>query len=264
MLAEPHITQRILMPQTRRARAGAISIVSLLLTALLATLAWSAVAAQEAEEPKLTWAPLTTPPPLQSPPVWSPTDQVDGFSMGDPDAPVVVEVWEDFQCPYCQRFTYEVEPSIVEQYVKSGDARLVFRNLAFLGDESHWAAVASSLAADQDMFWPFHDYLFANFGGNESGSFHIDRLLEMGETVGLDMDQFKQGLVLDSARARFADIQAEAMAEAYAMGINATPTVVVNGVPLEAPDFASVADAIDIELAKAATSTDDEGPTGDK
>ncbi len=252
------------MPQTSHARNGAIPMLSLLLAVVLAMLSWSAVAAQETQEPELTWAPLTTPPPLQAPPIWSPTDQVNGFSMGDPDAPVVIEVWEDFQCPYCQRFTYEIEPAIVEQYVKTGDVRLVFRNLAFLGEESHWAAVASSLAADQDLFWPFHDYLFANFRGNESGGFHIDRLLEMGEAVGLDMDEFKQGLVLENARARFADIQEEAMAEAYAQGINATPTVVVNGVSLQAPDFASVSDAVDIELAKAATSAADEGPSGDE
>jgi protein-disulfide isomerase len=171
----------------------------------------------------------------------------------------VVEIWEDFQCPFCQRFTYEVEPSIVEQYVQTGDVRLVFRNLAFLGDESHWAAVASSLAADQNLFWPFHDYLFANFQGNESGGFHIDRLLEMGEAAGLDMDEFKRGLVLESARERFAVIQSEANAEAYAKGIGATPTVVVNGTPLQAPDFASVADAIDIELAKVATAGAENG-----
>lgn len=252
------------MPITERARA--LPLISLLLATLLAVFWSSAVAAQESREPELTWAPLTTPPPLVEPPFWSPTDQVDGFSMGATDASVVVEVWEDFQCPYCQRFTYEIEPLIVEQYVKTGDVRLVFRNLAFLGDESHWAAVAASLAADQNLFWPFRDYLFANFRGNESGAFHLDRLLEMGELVGLDMDRFREGLTLEKARERFAELHAEAMAEAYTKGINATPTVVVNGVPLQAPDFASVADAIDIELAKAATAAaaETEGPAGDE
>jgi protein-disulfide isomerase len=173
--------------------------------------------------------------------------------MGDPEAPVVIEVWEDFQCPYCQRFTFEVEPALVETYVESGDVRLVFRNLAFLGDESRWAAVAGSLAAEQNMFWPFHDYLFTNFGGNESGSFHIDRLLEMAQEVGLDMDRFREGLKLENARERWADIEAVARAEASALGINATPTVVINGVPLGTPDFGSISDAVDIELAKAAT-----------
>jgi protein-disulfide isomerase len=261
------------MSHSLHARAGLIPLVSLLLTSLLVAASWAAVAAQGDEEPELTWAPLVTPPPLVEPPIWSPTDQVDGYAMGDPAALVVIEVWEDFQCPFCQRFTYEVEPAIVERYVETGEARLVFRNLAFLGDESHWAAVAASLAADQDKFWPYRDYLFANFRGNESGAFHIDRLLEMGEAVGLDMDEFRRGLVLENARERFAELQAEAMAEAYTRGINATPTVVVNGVPLQSPDFATIADAVDIELAKAATaasaaseaeSEGDDSPAGDE
>jgi protein-disulfide isomerase len=243
-----------------RARHGFTTIVTLLLTTLLVAASWSVVAAQERDD-GLEWAPLVTPPPVVTPPYWSPTDQVDGFTMGDPDAPVVVEVWEDFQCPYCQRFTYEIEPALVESYVQTGDVLLVFRNLAFLGDESHWAAVASSLAADQNMFWPFHDYLFANFSGNESGGFHIDRLLEMAEAAGLDMDRFREGLKLENARERWAEIEASSRAEAYAQGISATPTVVVNGVPLESPDFATISDAVDIELAKAVTAAaeDDEG-----
>lgn len=242
----------------RHARVGLTVTLTLLLTTLLVAASWSVVVAQERED-GLEWAPLVTAPPIVSPPITSPTDQVDGYAMGDPDAPVLIEVWEDFQCPYCLRFTYEIEPAIVESYVETGDARLVFRHLAFLGDESHWAAVASSLAADQNLFWPFRDYLFANFGGNESGSFHIDRLLEMGEAVGLDMEQFREGLKLENARERWAQIEAESRAEAVAQGINATPTVVVNGVPLSSPDFASISDAVDIELAKAATADADGG-----
>ena len=248
------------MPQTPRVLRGATTLLTLLLTTLLVAASWSVVAAQERDD-GLTWAPLVTPPPLATPPLRSPTDEVDGFAMGSPDAPVLIEVWEDFQCPYCQRFSYEIEPSIVEQYVQTGEARLVFRNLAFLGNESHWAAVAASLAADQNMFWPFHDYLFANFGGNESGGFHIDRLLEMGEAVGLDMDLFREGLKLENARERWAEIEAVSRAEAFAQGINATPTVVVNGVPLESPDFQTISDTVDIELAKAATATTDDEAT---
>jgi protein-disulfide isomerase len=242
------------MLQTTRARHGVSTFLSLLLTTLLVAASWSVAAAQERDD-GLTWGPLVTPPPVSTPPAWSPTDEVDGFSMGAADAPVVMEIWEDFQCPYCQRFTYEIEPGIVEQYVGTGDVRIVFRNLAFLGNESHWAAVAASLAAEQDMFWPFHDYLFANFGGNESGSFHIDRLLDMGEAVGLDMERFREGLMLENARERWAEIEAVSRMEAYAQGINATPTVVVNGVPLGSPDFETISDAVDIELAKAATAS---------
>jgi protein-disulfide isomerase len=239
------------------ARAGLLGATSLLLSTLLLATSVTVVAAQ-GEEPELTWAPLVTPPPVMAPPIWSPMDQVDGFAAGSPDAPVTVEIWEDFQCPFCQRFTYEVKPAIVEQYVQTGDIRLVFRNLAFLGDESHWAAVAASLAADQNKFWPFHDYLYANYQGKESGAFRIDRLLEMGEAVGLDMDRFREGLQLENARQRFAEIEAEARQDAYAIGVNATPTVTVDGVPLQAPDFETVSAAIDIALARWRTANEDE------
>jgi protein-disulfide isomerase len=220
------------------------------ITLLLMTLAPAALA--QDDEPELVWAPLETPPPVVAPAVLTPTELADGFSLGAPDAPVVVEVWEDFQCPHCQRFSLEVKPALVEYYVQPGDARLVFRNLAFLGDESHWAAVAAGLAAEQNAFWPFHDYLFANFGGAESGAYHIDRLLEMGEASGLDMERFRDGLVLENARASFARMQQEAHADALAAGINATPTVVVNGQRVASPDLATVAAAIDEALAVAA------------
>jgi protein-disulfide isomerase len=238
------------MTQNIRPRRSLAATAALLITTMLIALSWSAVAAQEGEDPELTWAPLVTPPPLQDPPVWSPVELADGFAMGIPDAPVTVEVWEDFQCPFCQRFTFEVEPAIVEQYVEAGDVRLVFRNLAFLGDESHWAAVASSLAADQNKFWPYHDLLFANLRGENVGSYNLERLQEIGQAVDLDMDTFRAGLTLDKARERFGEIQAESRRDAGALGISATPTVTVNGVPLQAPDFATVAAAVDVALSQ--------------
>jgi protein-disulfide isomerase len=247
------------MPDNARpavARTGPLAIISLLVTMLLVVAAGSAVVAQESEEPELTWAPLVTQPPIAEPPIWSPAELADGFALGSPDAPVTVEVWEDFQCPFCQRFTFQIEPGIVEQYVETGDVRLVFRNLAFLGDESHWAAVAASLAADQNKFWPFHDYLFANLQGENVGSYHLDRLLEMAEASELDMDAFKAGLTLVNARERFAEIQAEARRDAGALGINSTPTVTVDGVPLRAPDFETVAAAIDVALSKVVPAED--------
>lgn len=239
-------------------RTGPLAIVSLLVTMLLMVAAGSAAVAQEAEEPELTWAPLVTQPPIVEPPIWSPAELADGFALGSPDAPVTVEVWEDFQCPFCQRFTFQIEPQIVERYVQEGDVRLVFRNLAFLGDESHWAAVASSLAADQNKFWPLHDYLFANLQGENVGSFSLDRILAMAEASELDMDEFKAGLTLDNARERFAEIQEEARRDAGALGINATPTVTVDGVPLQAPDFETIAAAVDVALSKATSGEDAE------
>ena len=235
-------------PRSDGPRAGLMTVASLLLVGLLAAMAWPATAATESDEPELTWAPLVTLPPIAEPAILSPAELADGFALGDSDAPVVVEVWEDFQCPFCQRFTFQIEPLIVEEYVATGRVRLVFRNLAFLGDESHWAAVAAALAADQNRFWPFHDYLFANLQGENVGSFSLERTLAMGEAAGLDMEQFREGLLLENARERFAAIQADAQQDAGPLGINATPTVTVAGVPVPSPDFDTVSAAIDVAL----------------
>jgi protein-disulfide isomerase len=207
-----------------------------------------AATAAATQRPSLTMAPLVTLRPIAPPPVDTPVDLADGYALGEAEAPVTVEIWEDFQCPYCQLFSLQVKPRIVDTYVRTGQARLVFRDLAFLGEESRWAAVAASLAADQDRFWPFHDYLFANLQGENVGSYSLDRMLEIAEIVGLDMDEFVAGLEVAAARQRFAELESRAREDAEALGIRATPTVVVNGTVLASPDWDTVRSAIDVAL----------------
>ena len=205
--------------------------------------------------PDLTMAPLVTQPPTPTmPPIVAPaardaTIPVDGYTLGAETAPVTVEVFEDFQCPYCGGFTAQIEPQLVDAYVRPGLARLVFRDLPFLGEESRWASVAARLAEQQGRFWPMHDYLFANQLGENVGSFTPDRLMAMAQAAGLDMDAFIAGLQVPAARALYAQIESEAYQAASSMGVSATPSVFVNGVKLAAIDFASVSAAIDAALA---------------
>lgn len=194
--------------------------------------------------------PLVTPPPIASPSAFTPTDLADGDALGREDAPVTVEIWADYQCPYCALFSQQVEPQLIAQYVETGQVRLVFRDLAFLGDESRWAAVAARLAEDQDEFWPYHDYLFANQLGENVGSFSVERLQQIATMVGLDRSAFDAGLQLDAAREAFTDIRADFEADAARLGIRSTPTVVVDGTRLEANDLATVRAAIDAALAE--------------
>ncbi len=88
---------------------------------------------------------LLTLPPIAKPASFTPTQLANGYSLGDSGARVTVDVWADFQCPYCRLFTLMVEPQIVTTYVQAHRARLVFHDLAFLGEESRWAAVAAQL-----------------------------------------------------------------------------------------------------------------------
>jgi protein-disulfide isomerase len=192
---------------------------------------------------------LVTPPPVASPSAFTPTDLADGNALGAEDAPVTVEVWADYQCPYCALFTTQVEPGLIAQYVETGQARLVFRDLAFLGEESRWAAVAARLAEEQGAFWPYHDYLFANQMGENVGSYAIPRLQEIASLVGLDRSVFDAGLRLEAARETFDAIRTEFEADASRLGIRSTPTVVVNGTVVTGNDLAAIRAAIDAALA---------------
>jgi protein-disulfide isomerase len=122
-------------------------------------------------------------------PITRPT--VNGLTMGDPNAPIVVEVYSDFQCPYCKKFTAEVEPGIVKDFVTAGKVYYKYIPFTVIGPESDAAAAAAYCAGDQNKFWEFHDILFANQTGEEVGDFSEKRLYAFAEKIGLDTASFK-------------------------------------------------------------------------
>jgi hypothetical protein len=65
-------------------------------------------------------------------------------------APVTIEEWADFQCPACGTFARTTEPQLVATYAAQGKVKIVYRHLAFLGQESQWAAEASECADEQE------------------------------------------------------------------------------------------------------------------
>ncbi len=147
---------------------------------------------------------------------------------GEPNAKVLIVEYADFQCPFCGRHHELVEPTILNEYVKTGKASLVYKHLAFLGPESVYAAVASECAADQGKFWDLYDYLFEHQNGENEGAFTKDKLVGFGKTLNLDMPRFEKCLQDDETVAR---VQADT-AEAQQFGVSSTPTFFVNGEPL--------------------------------
>jgi protein-disulfide isomerase len=210
--------------------------------------------ASAAPLPDLTMAPLVTLPPVRSSLIADSGLPTDGYALGDPDAPILIELYEDFQCPYCQRFSLLEAPQLVDAWLRPGYARVVFHDLAFLGEESRWAAVAARLAAQQDRFWPYHDLLYSNLLGENVGSFTPDRLLLMGRMAGLDMEPFIAGLQVPAARATWATIEQEVRTAASDRGVSRTPTVFVDGVQVASPDAATIGAAVQAALANGAPS----------
>lgn len=164
--------------------------------------------------------------------------QADGLSVGDPNAPVTIDVFEDFQCPACQFFTESIETLVIENLVATGRARYVFHNYPFLdgngagsNGESDQAANASMCANEQGKFWEMHSILYANLEGENRGAFSDRRLQAMAESIGLDMDAFNACF---DANKYEEDIQAD-FDLGEQMGVSGTPTVFVSGVRVGAP-----------------------------
>ncbi len=149
----------------------------------------------------------------------------DGRVLGDPNAPVHVIEWGDYQCPACKSFEQRFFPTILEQYIATGKVRWEFRDFAFIGKESVRAAEAAACALDQGKFWEFHAALYANQTGENVGAFTDRRLEEIARAAGLDVGAFRSCL----REGKHADEVQQMVREAQSRGVRATPSFSVNG-----------------------------------
>jgi protein-disulfide isomerase len=116
-----------------------------------------------------------------------------GTSLGDPNAPVKMDVWEDFQCSGCYYYTTNIEAQVLQTFVETGKVYYTFHYYPFIdggSGESHDAADAAACAAAQNRFWDFHAIAYANWLGENSGSFTKARLQAFAQAIGLDMNAF--------------------------------------------------------------------------
>lgn len=144
---------------------------------------------------------------------------------GDPDAPVTIIEFADFQCPYCGRFFAQTKPQIDEQYMQSGKVRFGYFNFAFLGQESNWAAEAAECASDQNKFWEFHDMLYTSQSGENQGAFNKENLKKFAKDLGLDTSAFND--CLDSGK--YTQLIQDESTMASSIGVRSTPTFLING-----------------------------------
>ncbi|MCA9848652.1 MAG: thioredoxin domain-containing protein [Dehalococcoidia bacterium] len=155
---------------------------------------------------------------------------VNGNVVGDPNAPVRIIEYGDFQCPHCENFFQTIEPTLMEEYVQTGKATFEFRNYAFIGPESTRAAEAALCAADQNQFWNFHDILFLRQGRENSGVFSDSNLKGYARTIDDAVDDFDYNAWESCFDAGTYEAQVtEENRSATNAGIGSTPTVLVNG-----------------------------------
>ncbi len=142
-----------------------------------------------------------------------------GRTMGSNSARVSVILYEDFQCPFCGKFVKEVETPLRNNYVNEGKIKFIYRDYAFLGEESTHAAEAARCAEDQQKFWEYHDYLFNHQSGENQGAFSDPNLKSFAKILGLNETTFNQ--CLDSGK--YTKAVADSASEGTTAGVNGTP-----------------------------------------
>lgn len=148
--------------------------------------------------------------------------------LGDPNAPVTIVEYADFQCPFCGRFFTGAEAQIRDQYIKTNKAKMIYRDFAFLGAESIASAEAAECAKDQGKFWAYHDALYnAEIADGKEGNGNLNRALFLSLAAKLSLDANTFTSCIDSNK--YADVVSKSVADAQNLGVNSTPTVFVGG-----------------------------------
>jgi len=173
-------------------------------------------------------------------------------TLGDPNAPVKVEEYADFQCPACAIWSQNIEHQFLDKYVQTGKVQFIFHLYSFIDDrsttqESKNATGAAYCAMDQGKFWEYHDMLFANQTGENVGDFTDRRLAAFANKLGLNMSQFNS--CYNGGKGKYTQQVLDEKAAAVSLGINSTPSFVVDGKLVPLIKYNDLDAAIDAALA---------------
>ena len=139
--------------------------------------------------------------------------------LGDPNAPITLVEFGDYQCFFCNKFFHSTEQKLLENYVDTGKVKMIFKDFTIIGPDSKTAAHAAHCADDQDLFWEYHDMLYNNWNGENNGWASSENLLRMAQDVGLDIDKFTDCMLNEI----HTQIISASNADARTLGLTGTP-----------------------------------------
>lgn len=170
--------------------------------------------------------------------------------MGNPDAPVVMIEYSDYQCAFCGQYIRETMPRIKERYINTGKVWYVYRDFPLdFHPNAQKAAEAARCAGAQDAFWPMHDRLFGSQGewSGQTGDDVLSTFVAHAEALELDVDVFEGCLKSGEQAAQVA----QDMEAGVQDGVRGTPSFLINGkLVVGAYPFENFQQIIDAELAR--------------
>ena len=167
-----------------------------------------------------------------------PKKRVEGFSLGDPNAPVKVDQFSNYNCIHCINFANEQEADFIKNYVDTGKVYWTYHNYQFVEDDSSPAAEATYCAGEQGAFFDYKKLVYQAASAGYAGKFAEESLINYAKEVNLNLDEF--------AQCRESDRQIEVMHQGREYGRNNqvqyTPQFLVNGTLSFAADLQATID----------------------
>jgi protein-disulfide isomerase len=166
------------------------------------------------------------PPPEPTGPIDVPEDGA-AFVLGNPDAPVTIVEFTDYQCPFCARHAMQTLPQIKANFVDTGLVRYVIMDFPIVSNhpQATKAAEAARCAGDQDAYVEMHDLIFVNQQQWSRNNDAPNLFISYAEQIGLDMAAFTQCLESD----RYETAVLANLQTGVELGIRGTPSFFLNG-----------------------------------
>jgi protein-disulfide isomerase len=171
----------------------------------------------------------------------------DDAYLGPPDAPVTITVFNDIQCRPCAEYEIDTVDRLVEDYARTGEARMEFRHFSLAPNDTTLAAIAAEAAGVQDRQWQYLDTFVRNIDAIGDREIDIDLLREVAEAVPeLDVDQWERDYEDPESEER---VREDAMLAAD-LKLPAEPAIVVTGqggqrTLIESPSLGEVEAAVE-------------------
>ena len=112
--------------------------------------------------------------------------------LGNPNAPITLIEFGDYQCHFCNVFFHTTEDDILKKYVETGKVRMIFKDYNIIGPDSINASHGAHCANDQGLFWEYHDILYSNWTGENNGWASSENLTKFAQEIGLDMTKWSE------------------------------------------------------------------------
>lgn len=153
-------------------------------------------------------------------------DPDDLLAEGPVDAPVVLVVFTDYQCPFCAQWTHETAP-VMREYVERGELRIEWRDVNVYGEDSERAARASLAASMQGKHEEYQQRLFEDGEIRSADQLSEQALIELADELGLDTAQFEKDMNSEET-AQTIDANAQ---QGIELGAMSTPAFIIGGTP---------------------------------